>query len=254
MNVQLVQSDIVWEDREANLKHVEGLLEAAKPVPGGLIILPEMFATGFSMNIAATAQEQGRAEEVFLRDIAEKYRCLVLGGVVSALGIDQARNEAVVFGPEGALACRYAKMRPFTFGGEPAAGYVAGTEVVTFSWQGFTVAPFICYDLRFPELFREAVKLGANLFVVIASWPVKRHQHWLTLLQARAIENQAFVIGVNRTGTDPHSHYNGRSVVVDPQGHIIADAGERERVLSAEVALEEVTRWRRDFPALQDMH
>ena len=97
------------------------------------------------------------------------------------------------------------------------------------------------------------MKTGAELFVVIASWPVKRHHHWLTLLQARAIENLAFVIGVNRCGTDPNFTHNGRSVVVSPHGHIIADAGEGERVLGAEIAVEEVREWRSQFPALSDM-
>ena len=93
---------------------------------------------------------------------------------------------------------------------------VAMVEVVVFAAHGFHVAPFVCYDLRFPEIFRAAAMRGANLFVVIALWPVKRQQHWLTLLQARAIENQAFVVGVNRVGTEPQFHYAGRSVVIDP--------------------------------------
>jgi predicted amidohydrolase len=117
----------------------------------------------------------------------------------------------------------------------------------------FTAAPFVCYDLRFPEHFRTAVKRGADLFIVIASWPVKRYHHWLTLLQARAIENLAFVIGVNRTGNDPNFIHNGRSVVVSPHGHIIADAGETEQVLRARLEAEVVQQWRRDFPALRDM-
>ena len=105
---------------------------------------------------------------------------------------------------------------------------------MTFEWGGFVVAPFVCYDLRFPEIFRAASRQGANLFVVMALWPAKRQQHWLTLLQARAIENQAYVIGVNRTGDEPKHSYPGWSVVVvDPQGVIIADAGERERILKA---------------------
>ena len=120
---------------------------------------------------------------------------------------------------------------------------------------GFIVAPFVCYDLRFPEIFRAAaLRHGASLFVVIALWPVMRQQHWLTLLQARAIENQASVIGVNRVGTDPKFFYSGRSAVVDPHGVIIADAGEREQVLTAALDPEVAASWRRDFPALADAH
>ena len=130
----------------------------------------------------------------------------------------------------------------------------AGTEIVCFEWGGFVVAPFVCYDLRFPEIFRAAAQRGANLFTVIALWPAKRQQHWLTLLQARAIENQAYVIGVNRVGSEPQFSYAGRSVVVDPHGVIIADAGEQERILTATLDAETVHTWRRDFPALRDAH
>lgn len=163
-----------------------------------------------------------------------------------------ARNESVTFAPDGSLLGRYVKMQPFLPGGE-GEGHAAGSEVIIFPWGGFSVAPLICYDLRFPEHFRAAVRRGADLFVVIASWPVKRHHHWLTLLQARAIENLACVIGVNRTGTDPHLSYNGRSVVVSPHGHIIADAGEGEGVVTAKIDAAEVARWREQFPALRDM-
>jgi predicted amidohydrolase len=101
--------------------------------------------------------------------------------------------------------------------------------VVTFHCGGFCVAPFVCYDLRFPEIFRTAALRGANLFVVSALWPIKRQQHWLTLLQARAIENQAFVVGANRVGSEPQFHYAGRSVVINPHGIIIADAANRRQ-------------------------
>jgi predicted amidohydrolase len=128
----------------------------------------------------------------------------------------------------------------------------AGTNVNVFEWQGLKIAPLICYDLRFPELAREAVRAGAEVLVYIAAWPVRRFLHWITLLQARAIENQAYVIGVNRYGSDPQFSYNGRSLIVDPHGVIIADAGEQERVLSAQIDSQIVRDWRSQFPALKD--
>jgi len=124
---------------------------------------------------------------------------------------------------------------------------------VSFPWAGLRIAPFICYDLRFPEHFRSAAGEGADMFVVIANWPVARIHHWLTLLQARAIENQAAVVGVNRCGTDPRFTYNGRSVVVSPHGHIVADAGEREHIVTATIDPGEIRAWRREFPALADI-
>jgi predicted amidohydrolase len=175
----------------------------------------------------------------------------VIGGVVSASTVEKGRNEAVAFSSEGSLLVRYQKIHPFSLGGE-ADVHEAGTEVHTFKWGLFTVAPFICYDLRFPECFREAARAGANLFVVIALWPMKRQQHWLTLLQARAIENQAYVIGVNRVGVEPRYTYSGRSVVVDPHGIIVADAGEHEGVLTSAIHFDVVKSWRQEFPALRD--
>ncbi|MEI9895449.1 MAG: carbon-nitrogen family hydrolase [Chthoniobacter sp.] len=252
-NLFAVQLDIVWEDKAANFRKVEALLAAASPAARSLVVLPEMFATGFSMNLAVTRQGEKREDEAFLAGLARKHGVFVTGGVVSRGTAEMGRNEAVVFSPEGNLLARYAKIHPFSLGGE-AQGHEAGTEVVTFPWGGFLAAPLVCYDLRFPEIFRAAARQGANLFVVMALWPVRRQQHWLTLLQARAIENQAYVVGVNRVGREPELLYAGRSVVVDPQGVIIADAAEREQILSATLDPEVMSAWRRDFPALRDAH
>ena len=252
-NVYAVQLDIVWEDKAANFRKVEEMVTAAAPAAGSLVVLPEMFACGFSMNLAVTRQSEDREDEAFLADLARKRGVFVAAGVVSAGATEMGRNEAVVFSPEGQLHARYAKIHPFSLGGE-AQGHERGTEIVTFPWGGFVVAPFVCYDLRFPEIFRAAARKGADLLVVMALWPVRRQQHWLTLLQARAIENQAYVVGVNRVGREPELLYAGRSVVIDPHGVIIADAGEREHILSSLIEPEVVTSWRRDFPALRDAH
>ncbi len=251
-SLSAVQLDIAWEDKATNFRKVCDLLAGTPPQPGSLVVLPEMFACGFSMNLGVTRQTEKREDETFLRDLARETRSTVVGGLVNPDG-ERGRNESVAYSPDGELLARYTKIHPFSGGGEDV-GHVAGTDIVTFSWAGFTVAPFVCYDLRFPEIFRAAARRGAELFVVIALWPVKRQHHWLTLLQARAIENQAYVVGVNRTGTDPNFSYSGRSVVVDPHGVIIADAGEQERVLIASLDVESVRAWRRDFPALRDAH
>lgn len=248
-----VQLNIEWEDKVANFSKFRAALASSRPTPGSLVALPEMFATGYSMNVATTTQGVAREDETFLAELAREYGVFVMGGVVSPGTEGMSRNDAVVFSPEGGLLARYTKIHPFSLSGE-AKVHEAGTDIVVFKWGGFTVAPFICYDLRFPEVFRGAARRGASLFVVIALWPVKRQQHWLTLLQARAIENQAHVVGVNRVGTEPGYSYAGRSVVVDPHGVIIADAGEGENVLAAVVAPETVAAWRREFPALSDMH
>jgi predicted amidohydrolase len=248
-----IQLDIAWEDKTENFSRVRSLLEFYRPYPGSLVVLPEMFATGFSMNLNVTRQGPERADESFLAEMARKYAVTMVGGVVSEGPAGKGSNESVVISPTGQLLARYAKIHPLSLAGE-AECHEPGAEIVTFEWGGFVVAPFICYDLRFPEIFRAAARRGATLFVVIACWPTKRRQHWITLLQARAIENQAYVVGVNRTGDEPKHSYSGWSVVIDPQGVIIADAGERQQILNAVLDPEVVASWRKEFPALRDAH
>ena len=250
VNVHLVQLDIAWEDPPANRKRITALVEQARIRAGDLVVLPEMAFTGFSLDVARTAADAD-AGAACLRDLARRLGCTVVGGLV-ALTTGRATNQALAFDPAGSLLARYSKLQPFGLGGE-AAVHAAGEAIVSFPWAGLRVAPFICYDLRFPEHFRSAAGEGADLFVVIANWPVARIHHWLTLLQARAIENQAAVVGVNRCGSDPRFTYNGRSVVVSPHGHIVADAGEREHIVTATIDPGEIRAWRREFPALADI-
>jgi omega-amidase len=252
MKIFCVQFDILWEDKPANYARVRELLAAEIVPAGSLVLLPEMFSTGFSMNVAAVAEGSPSATEEFLAQTARELGVFVLGGLVTRRADGWGRNQAVAFSPEGKEVARYHKIQPFTLGGE-SQHYAAGKEIATFSWQNIVVAPFICYDLRFPELFRLAVRQGAQLFAVIANWPAPRIHHWTTLLQARAIENQAYVAGLNRCGTDPKQTYSGRSMIVSPRGEILAAAGDGERVISAEVDLAALLAYRTEFPALQDM-
>ena len=125
---------------------------------------------------------------------------------------------------------------------------------MTFPWGGFTIAPFVCYDLRFPEVFRVAALWGATVLVVIGNWPAPREGHWLALLTARAIENQAYVVGANRCGPDPHAAYTGRSRIVDPRGRVLAEAGRwAPGTIGADLDLEAVEAYRREFPVLADV-
>ena len=252
MKLYCVQHHIAWENKRENFTHVEALLTMAKPGSGSLVLLPEMFATGFSMNAGVIAEERGRETDQFLAATAKRFKVFLLGGVVAPHAKGKGCNQCVVFSPDGVEIARYDKLQPFTPGGE-SDNYQAGREVVVFPWQGFTVAPFICYDLRFPEHFRAATRRGAQLITVISSWPAARIQHWVTLLQARAIENQAYVAGVNRCGTDPKFTYTGRSLIVSPKGDILADAGNGETVISADVSLDELLAYRKDLPFLADM-
>ena len=253
MQVYGCQYDIIWEDRSANFSKVRNLIESAEIAPGSLIVLPEMFSTGFSMDVDVTAEEDRSKALAFMRELAAQKDAAVLGGLVTP-GEKRGfgKNELAVVEPGGAQIARYQKNRTFRYTRE-FHHYEAGTEIAVFDWGGFRICPLICYDLRFPELFRRGAKRGAQLFVVIASWPEDRVEHWITLLRARAIENQAFVFAVNRIGDDPNWSYPGRSVAIDPQGVIIADAGDNEKILTADLPVGEVVDWRSEFPALLDL-
>ena len=253
MDVVGAQLDTVWEDKEANHAKLAALLAAAPPAPGTLVVLPEMWATGFSMNVAEITETSDAETEAFLSAQAQQYRIGLLGGVVTTGADGMGRNEAVLFGTDGEEVARYTKMHPFSYGQE-TQHYGRGSEIAVFEWQGFSVASFICYDLRFPEVFRRAARLGAEVFCVIANWPQPRVDHWMTLLKARAIENQAYVVGVNRCGDDPSLHYPGRSLIYGPRGEVLADGGTGEGTLSAHLDRDALLTYRYEFPALDDIH
>lgn len=229
MNVAAVQLDIAWENPAANYEKIRQLI--APIAPGTLVVLPEMCLTGFTMS---DVSDTGAG-------IAELSKGLrILAGIKR-----NNRNEAVLF-DNGREVARYAKMHPFKLAGESV---IPGTAPVVVDCGEFKLAPIVCYDLRFPEIFRS---VKANLFAVIANWPTARLDHWLTLLKSRAIENQAYVIGVNRCGRDPNADYPGRSQIISPRGEILADAGNGEGVVTATLDLPALESYRRDFPALQD--
>jgi len=253
VNVAALQFNLAWEDKPANFAKVRQLLTTHRPAPGSLVALPEMFATGFSMDISSVAETADGPTGHILSGLAREFQlCLVAGAAIR--GIDgRPRNKALVFSPDGQLLSSYAKMRLFSPAKE-GEHYAAGDQPVVFSWGGYQVAPFICYDLRFPELFRAAAaQHRPELFIVIANWPEKRTHHWVRLLQARAVENQAFVLAVNRIGSDPYYSYAGRSLVIDPQGEILADAGDAETCLQASLDLTALREYRRGLPFLDDL-
>jgi omega-amidase len=251
MNIVCCQMDIAWENKAANHEKVRGLLAGASIPEGSLVVLPEMFATGFSMNAASIADDTSHETAAFLARTAQQYRVYLMGGLISLDPDGRGRNELAVFNPEGEEIVRYHKIQPFTFGEKQH--YSAGDKTALFQCQDFTVAPFICYDLRFPEIFRIAARRGAQLITVIANWPVARIDHWVTLLQARAIENQSYVVGVNRIGDDPKLHHTGRSMVVAPSGKVLLDAGEGEGLFQVEIDLPSLLEYRSKLPFLEDI-
>jgi len=246
-----VQLEIVWEDREANFAKVRALLERNPPKPGALVALPEMFGSGFSMNVSAIAEDASRPTERFLCELSQRYGICLVGGLATIGPDGRGRNEAVVADPAGRVMSRYHKIHPFVPGKE-GQHYSGGESIVTFSCAEFTVAPFVCYDLRFPEIFRAGMQRGAQVIVVIANWPSPRAEHWATLLRARAIENQAYVLGVNRCGNDPFLPYPGRSAIIDFRGQVLAEASDAEQVITTNADAAALLAYRRELPFLSD--
>jgi predicted amidohydrolase len=249
--VHLIQIEPHWQDRVSSHVRAHALIKKALPQAGDLVVLPEMFSTSFCMDASATVQGVEAEDEAFLSRLAHQYQVFILGGVVTASEAGMPFNQAVAFNPAGDLLARYSKERLFGYTGE-ADHYSPGGGTVGFEWAGMKVGMRICYDLRFPELARDSLRSGAETLVYIAAWPVKRIQHWITLLQARAIENQAFVVGVNRCGSDPNFTYGGRSIVVDPYGVVIADAGGFEGSVRARLDAKAVRGWREEFPSVRE--
>lgn len=262
MRFACVQFDIVWEDKAANHAIVERMLDDAQPriEPGTFVVLPEMGDTGFSMNLDGIADDQSLAWAI---DLAKRRGIFVQHGFARRVdardrsigGGVPGRNVAVIISPSGAVLADYEKTHPFTFGRE-SEHYAGGDHISIARCGDAVVSPFICYDLRFAELWRLAAihEPAAEVFTIGACWPNARQHHWRSLCIARAIENQACVVACNRCGCDPQLNYGGGSLIVAPSGEILAEAADQPVVVQAEVDLDALRRWRAEFPALRDVH
>ena len=252
MKVGLVQMDIAWHQRKVNLAKAEDFARRAKAEGCDLIVFPEMFATGYTMDLTR-AEEDGPLIAAFVSDLAKGVNINIVAGVaIKKPGKTMGRNLALVFDRSGRPLAEYTKMRPFSCAGEDRS-FDGGTEVAVFPIDGTAFSVFVCYDLRFPELFRKAVP-KAKVICVIANWPASRADHWETLLRARAIENQCVMIGVNRTGIDGKGLvYAGGSQVLAPSGRVVCSAGEAETLLCCEIEPSEVDEIRAQFPFLEDL-
>ncbi|MCB1088796.1 MAG: carbon-nitrogen family hydrolase [Verrucomicrobiae bacterium] len=252
MNLICCQTDIAWEDKRANFERIDGLLAGVAVSPGSLLVFPELSTVGFTMNVERVGEPMDGESTAYFSGLARRLACHIIAGIPGRDDSGRGLNEAVCFRPDGTLGERYRKVHLFPLSGE-GGHYLAGSEPILTRIDGWAVAPFICYDLRFPELFRRATRQGAELMVVIANWPAVREDHWITLLRARAIENQAYVAGVNRCGSDPNLEYSGASLIVSPTGEVLARADSSAGVISATLDRELFDGWRGRFPALADM-
>jgi predicted amidohydrolase len=248
LKVTLIQSDLAWEDIDSNLAEFDAEITAIEE-DTHLIVLPEMFSTAFTMNAAALAQDMNGSAARWLQKKSIDINTDIVGSIIINDG-GKFYNRLVWAKPEGDLLT-YDKRHLFRMAGEEKV-YSAGSQNITVELNGWRIRPFICYDLRFPAWTRN-MKNEYDAAVFIANWPERRSGHWKVLLQARAIENQCYVIGVNRVGTDGNGlTYSGDSCVIDPWGAVIFQESNQPSIYTARLSYDLLKRCREDFPVWMD--
>lgn len=247
MKLALAQLDITFEDKAKNKETVIQFIKNAVTKNVDIIFFPEMTLTGFSMNTSFIGENNNEAIN-FFKEMSTKFNIFIGFGYVE--GTSHSKNKYSVVAPQGVELVNYAKIHPFSFGDETKF-YESGYEINYFDAFDFTITPFICYDLRFPEIFQIASK-NATLITVAANWPIERREHWITLLKARAIENQCYIAGINRVGKGNGLTYRGDSMIVDPLGNIISDLYMKENLIIADINQDEVVKIRQKFRLKED--
>ncbi|OYQ37015.1 amidohydrolase [Flavobacterium cyanobacteriorum] len=247
MEITLVQASLQWENPEANRQHLQNLISLVREGTG-LVVLPEMFSTGFTMNPGEVAEPVGGPTTKWMKAIAKEKNCAVTGSVAITEG-DHYYNRLLFVFPDGQLKY-YDKRHLFTLAGEDKV-FTAGRERPVIEYQGWKICPLICYDLRFPVFSRNTEDY--DLLLYVANWPAPRIQAWDVLLQARAIENMCYVAGVNRIGQDGNGHnYPGHSQVYDTLGNPMLEISENEGIYSVTLSKEAVSDTRKRFGFLND--
>ena len=248
LSITTIQADLHWEDKEQNLKmfekHIESIQESTD-----LIILPEMFSTGFSMRAEDLAEEMDGSTVAWMKNLATQKNVAITGSVIIKEG-DKYFNRLIWAEPNG-LVKHYNKRHLFGMGDENSH-YTAGQEKLIVDYLGWRINLNICYDLRFPVWLRNSKENPYDVLIIVANWPEKRIEHWDTLLKARAIENQCYVIGVNRTGFDGNSiPHTGNTSVIHPFGNILYSSSDVEHNTIL-LSKHELMLNRRQFPFLRD--
>ncbi|MEY3144271.1 MAG: hypothetical protein RLY21_2764 [Planctomycetota bacterium] len=247
MRFHAVQTDPVWLDAAENRRRIEATLAALAPEHGDFVVLPEMCETGWTSNADALRSVTGSAE--WIASLARMHQVWLQAGFGEHAANGRMANSVAVADPSGVVRAIYRKN--FLFPSERDS-FAVGADLVVLDIGVAKVCPLICYDLRFPELWRLASRAGAEIFTVSSSWPSVRHEHWRALLVARAIENQAYVFASNRCGTDPSLAYDGGSVAINPLGLRLTEASAGEGTIAAPFDRALLDDWRAKFGALRD--
>lgn len=250
MKIGLVQFSPVWEEPEESIKVLDKLI-SEESGNCDILIFPEMSLTGFTMKSGIFAEEIDGVSTTYFMNLAKSKNNHVFAGIIEK-DDDQIYNSLVHFDNKGIITARYRKIHPYSNAGEDK-NYTAGNERIITKIGDLKIGLSICYDLRFPELYRYYGKERCEIMINIASWPVPRIEHWKALLKARAIENQCYMIGVNRVGDDLKNKYNGCSGVFDPLGNEIIMVEGKEGIFISELDLSKVSEVRETLPFLNDI-
>lgn len=250
MKLSLYQFNPKWEDIKSNQQRIISTLDKAN-LNTDVLIFPELTQTGFTMRSKKFSETVGGETSQFFQSIALKYHIHVFSGFIENLN-QKYYNSLVHVNRQGNIQTKYHKVHPFSFSGEDRH-FFPGENPVIAKVDNVEVGLSICYDLRFPELYRYYGKSRVSLIINIANWPVQRIEHWHTLLKARSIENLCYIVGVNRTGKDKGNSYNGQSAIYDPLGKNILKFGKAEKIETVELNLDLVKQARQKFPFLEDI-
>jgi predicted amidohydrolase len=248
LTITLIQSELFWEDCDANLEMFTRKIETVGPA-SDLIVLPEMFTTGFSMQAAKLAQDMDGPAVAWLRQTAIQQQTAILGSMI--IQEDNRYYNRLLWAGPGDELYTYDKKHLFRYAGEEKV-YAPGERLLTVETGGWRIRPFICYDLRFPAWTRN-IGPSYDVAVFIANWPERRSPQWRALLRARAIENQCYVVGLNRVGMDGLGFpYSGDSAIIGPTGDVLFEKSQAEVVHSATLAFKPLQMIRKTFPAWMD--
>lgn len=248
MKLGLAQMQIDYENKNLNREKCSRFIKEAGLKQVDLLLFPEMSLTGFSMNVEHMGEINNETLDWF-KEGAVKHNISIGFGYIERTS-EKGKNKFSIVSSTGEELCRYTKIHPFSFGTE-SKFYTGGSDIVHSIIKDFQITPFICYDLRFPEIFQIASKTS-QLITIAANWPKARREHWITLLKARAIENQCYIAGVNAVGNINNLDYSGDSMIIDPLGNILTKCSGSEALLTANLDINEVTNLRKDFPLKED--
>lgn len=249
LTVSFVQASLQWHNPAANRLELQRHIDEISLSPD-LIVLPEMFTTGFSMNAAQLAEPMDGPTVAWLQEVAAARNAVITGSIIIEED-GHYYNRLLWVRPDGSLSY-YNKRHLFTMANEHHT-YTAGTERLIEEWRGWRICPLVCYDLRFPVWSRNSAEQPYDLLLYVANWPTARRTAWMTLLRARAIENVAYTMGVNCVGIDGNSHaYSGDSALLDMRGEYLVEVGNQETGITRSLRYADLVAFRERFPALHD--